>query len=266
MDSSDTHVVKRDGQFPYLILTLRRTGGTSLMGFLSRVSSFPSVQHEPFNKNRIWGHLTIKFAGRYGTEECQEALSEVLQDRPNIKHCLEIVPLPLTRALIKACMRLGYRIFVLSRRDEAARLRSLAIASATGIWGPRQSAERLPGILNGSIQMSPIDTKVLKRRAAHDARFLASVNAFLLKKEARFSELVFEDIYKRDGDIAERACAVASLLGIHVEPDDPRLDGLATTGSTSSTAEVQAKLPNSAEFEAALKEIAERQSDDSSAS
>ena len=46
---------------PWIIMALRRTGGTSLTRFLSRVSAFPSLEPEPFNKYRMLGGITQAF-------------------------------------------------------------------------------------------------------------------------------------------------------------------------------------------------------------
>ena len=85
---------------PFLILTLRRTGGTSLMSFLSQVSPYPNIQHEPFNKERIWGGVTAAYKENEDLEAVKAAIVQGTSERPNIKHCFEFIPLQITGALI----------------------------------------------------------------------------------------------------------------------------------------------------------------------
>lgn len=242
---------------PYLILTMRRTGGTSLTSFLGKVSAFSSIQHEPFNKKRVWSTLKTEYVDRYDSEAFAEALNEVLGTRPNIKHCVELVPLELTTALVRACFDRGYRMFVLSRRNEAARLRSLFLAQATGVWGKRQADKIYPEIITGNVALPPVNLKMVKRRARIDGQAITAVRDFLHAQHIEYTELVFEDIYAKDGGLPARARVIAARLGIEVAPDNPALDRVMTSPNQAST-EVFRLLPNAAEFEAALEAIENR--------
>jgi hypothetical protein len=254
------------GERPYLILTLRRTGGTSFMAFLAAVSAFPSVQHEPFNPDRIWGAVAQDFRRTGDGAAMRAAVAACLEARPNIKHCVEIVPAALTRALIEAAAAQGYAFILLTRRDEAGRLRSLFLAQATGAWGPAQAAERYPRIRSGEIVPDPVRADVVQRRVATDATALGQVLVVLRNRRLSWDWVVFEELYAPgtpgpggDGDpepggIAGRARALAARLGIAVGPDDPRLRAFAERPGQDSAA-IEPFVPGFDRIRALLDEI-----------
>lgn len=242
------------GQRPYLILTLRRTGGTSLMSFLSNVSSYPTLQHEPFNAKRVWGHLQSEYKGRYDSAEFEAKLDEALIETPNIKHCFEITPFELSKKLILACVARNYKLFVLTRQDEVARLRSLVIAEMTGAWGPKAIAVKYPDIFSGKTVLKPVNLQKLNNRAERDFLSRKEIGAFLAENNIDYTELVFEEIYARGGDLVGRACEVAALLGATVSRQDPVLAVL-NKSSKSTGGNIAEKIPNLADFERTLTEI-----------
>ena len=132
---------------PTLTLTLRRTGGTSLQSFLAQVSPFWSIEHEPFNPGRIWGHVVSKFEKDADLTALEASIDSLLEQKVNIKHCIEVSPAQVTKMLIKCAQKHGYFFIVLTRRNSIRRLRSLFLAISTGAWGPEQEAERYPEIL-----------------------------------------------------------------------------------------------------------------------
>jgi hypothetical protein len=243
---------------PFLILTLRRTGGTSLMSFLADVSAFPTVQHEPFNADRIWGAVTQAFRQDGDAAALRAGIAACLAARPNIKHCFEIVPPALTRALIEACAARGYAFILLTRRDEASRLRSLFLAQATGAWGPAQAAERYPRIRSGEIAPEPVRADMVQRRVAQDAAALGQVLVFLRNRQLPWEWVVFEELYAPetdgDGGIAGRARALAARLGIAVAADDPRLLAFAGRPGQGS-AGIEPFIPGFDRIRALLDEI-----------
>lgn len=236
---------------PYLILTLRRTGGTSFMGFLSAVSAFPVAQHEPFNPERVWGAVTQAFRKTGDAVAMRAAVEACVAQRPNIKHCVEIMPAALTRALIEACAAQGYAFFLLTRRDEASRLRSLFLAQATEAWGPSQAARRYPQIKAGEIVPKPVKTEAVERRIATDAAALGQTLVLLRNRQIAWDWLVFEELYAPDGQVAERARAIAAGLGITVAADDARLQAFAERQGQGS-GEIEPFVPGFAEIRALL--------------
>lgn len=239
---------------PYLILTLRRTGGTSVMTFLSRISGFPGLQHEPFNQGRVWGRLTEAFQKTGDTGALERRLARVLAPRPNIKHCFEFLPARLTLALIEACVARDYAVLLLTRRDEAGRLRSLFLAKATGAWGPPQAAEIYPRIRAGEMTLAPVDLAVVRRRAAEDAAALGQVLRFLRHRRIPHEWLLFEELYAPDDGLRDRARAIAAGIGLTIAADDPRLDVFAGQSGQGS-GDILPFLPNAAALQALLQRL-----------
>lgn len=219
---------------PFLILTLRRTGGTSLMSFLSQVSPYPNIQHEPFNKERIWGGVTAAYKENEDLEAVKAAIVQGTSERPNIKHCFEFIPLQITGALIDHCRGAGYKIFLLTRRDEVSRIASLFLAMATGAWGSDQAAEIYPRILAGEVTPDRVDPKAMRRRMNQDMRLTGQVLAMLRHRGTPYDWLVFEELYKGETPIETQARAIAGSLGIAVADDDPSLSAFVRGGGQGS--------------------------------
>ena len=208
---------------PWIILTLRRTGGTSLTTFLAEISSYPTVGHEPFNVDRIYGQITRDFQSTGDVEAMEEGISDALSTLPNIKHCVEIIPLEQTRALIDEAQKRGYRFMVLTRRDEARRLASLFLAVATGAWGPEHAAKIYPKIMSGEIEPTPIDLKNVRHRVRTDFFSIGRTLSLLRNREIDYDWHLFEELYFGDTPIEEQARSIATTLGVDIAPDDARL-------------------------------------------
>ena len=105
---------------------MQRTGGTTLAALLANLSEHPGVQHEPFNAERIFGHVTEGWVADRDPVAMRAALVEALAERtPVIKHCHELVPAPVNEELMRVASGLGYRHMVLDRRAEVDRILSL---------------------------------------------------------------------------------------------------------------------------------------------
>lgn len=221
---------------PWLILTLRRTGGTSLTTFLSAVSSFPTVEHEPFNTARIFGQITQDFRETGDLEHMEAAVRKALARRPNIKHCVEIIPQEITRALIDTCNDLGYHFIVMTRRDEGQRLASLFLAVATGAWGPADAEKIYPQIIAGDLIPDPIDLKNLQSRVKTDYYSVGRALSLLRNRKINYKWLLFEELYFGDTPIETQAGALAADLGMDITQDDERLQAFAEgSGQKSSS-------------------------------
>ncbi|QBF34245.1 hypothetical protein [Thalassococcus sp. S3] len=210
-------------EHPYLILTLRRTGGTSLTTFLSEVSSFATKEHEPFNPDRVWGGITEEFKRTKNVDLLRSKLGEALQSRPNIKHCIEVVPGVLTQELITACHERQYRLMLLTRRDETSRLISLFLAQSTGAWGPDEARQIYRNIMAGQTKPNPIQLHEVKQRYLLDAGILGQTLSVLRYKEIPYKWLVFEELYKGQTPIETQAIEIAKYLGLRIEAEDPNL-------------------------------------------
>lgn len=219
---------------PWLILTLRRTGGTSLTAFLSAVSGFPAVEHEPFNPDRVFGSVNKAFQVDEDAEGMTRSIRLALENKPNIKHCVEIVPLELTRALIDVCNELGYRFMVLTRRDEGSRLASLFLAMATDAWGPEAARKIYPQIIAGKKTPKPIDLKSVRNRVRADYFALGRTLSLLRHRQIDYPWYLFEELYFGDVALSDQARAIARDLGVTVAKDDARLLKLSESNGQKS--------------------------------
>jgi hypothetical protein len=221
---------------PYIIYTLRRTGGTSLAAFLSRVSSFPTVQHEPFNPERAWGAITQDWLKVQDKTRARAQIDAVLQRRPNVKHCVEVVPIGITRILIDLCQSLGYAQFVLHRRSEADRLMSLYMAMSTGAWGGKDTEEIYRSLRSGAREALPVSPETVVRRAGADAAAMGETLMQLRSKGIDFGWLVFEEIYADATSRLDTAVEIARRMARSVDRMDPNLKTFLESPGQGSTA------------------------------
>lgn len=239
---------------PLLILTRRRTGGTSLTAFLSRISPLPTVQHEPFNLTRVWGETSRRFA-ETGDEAALRAEIAGLLDQPkNIKHCFEMVPQAQNRVLIDLCVERGYRVLLLTRQNEIDRQVSLALALATGAWGTRQAAEIYPAILSGERKLPPLPQKRVMEQARRDGFALLHVLCHLRVQNIAFDWLLFEEIYRSTEALQQAGRRIAESLGIALAEDDPQIAALAA-GRGQNSRRIEDFVPNATELRLALARV-----------
>lgn len=225
-------------QKPWLILTLRRTGGTSLTAFLAGISPFPSIEHEPFNIDRLFGPVTRAFRDTQDPDALRAGIAQALGDdpakRPNIKHCFDVVPPALTAELIRACAARGYAILLYTRSDEARRLRSLFLALSTGAWGGAEARRIYPEIRAGRISPKPIGEQAVRRRLAEDRKRLALVKNQLAQEGIAHSRRHFEELFGAGVESAVEARKLAAEMGSEVAPDDAALRWFDRTGKQGS--------------------------------
>ncbi|SUZ30571.1 hypothetical protein ROE7235_00295 [Roseibaca ekhonensis] len=231
---------------PWIILTLRRTGGTELTTALAKLSAFRTIEHEPFNAERKLGAITQAFDAHGDTARLRADIDAALTDTPNIKHCIEVLPMAVTRELIDAGQARGYHMIVLTRRNEAKRIGSLLLAQATGAWGASEAADVYPKIIAGSHQPHPIDLARLPHRVHVDFAALGQTLTLLRNRAMQWDWQVFEDIYRPDGSAATQVIAIAARAGIAAQPDDPRLQVFAKSKGQNS-ADIADYVPNYAE-------------------
>ena len=122
-------------QSPFIIWTFRRSGGTNLGNALFNGSSFNTVQHEPFNIDRIFKHVIINWRENQSLEQLYDDIDCILKEKPLIKHCLEIMPSELNQALIDVSIKYGYKHLFLYRENAKSRLLSLNFSMKTNVWG-----------------------------------------------------------------------------------------------------------------------------------
>ncbi|WP_417701017.1 hypothetical protein [Pseudophaeobacter sp.] len=239
---------------PTLTLTLRRTGGTSLQSFLAQISPFRSVEHEPFNPDRMWGHVVKKFQDGRDLVALEADIDALLEAEVNVKHCIEVVPPEVTKTLIKCAKKRGYFFIVLTRRDSVRRLRSLFMAMSTGAWGPEQEEARYPGILSGEFKATPVNLEKVKRQYWNDQLMLGRMLSVLRYQNVSYQWLVFEEIYKGEQPVSVHAANLARQIGIDVSGEGDNLDKLNEKGKQSSH-HIEDFVPNYDAMMATLKEV-----------
>ncbi|MEX0346883.1 MAG: hypothetical protein AB3N20_18315 [Rhizobiaceae bacterium] len=199
-------------QNPVVVLTLRRTGGTSMMMLLQSCSSFPSLEHEPLNIDRSLGHITKAFVENTDNARLDEALGNALSERPNLKHCVETVPAPVTTALIRNCTRLNYRFLLWRRESMVNRIISLFVAKQTTIWGNQGRQAFADEIAKGNKILFPFDLAEMEEQARKDHhawQLMVSSLDDLGVSGVEFSyEYLYEEPYKR-----KRAAELLEKLG-----------------------------------------------------
>lgn len=221
---------------------------------MAQNSAFKTAEHEPFNPDRIWGRINARLEKTGDEDEMRAAVQAVVAQRYNIKHCVEVVDMRLTKALIDACLEHGYCFFVLTRREEPRRLRSLFLAQITGAWGPQDEAEKYPAILSGAVTLPPVRKKQVRRQIANDTRALGQTLVLLRNRQVAYEWIVFEDFYFGTRPAAEQAIAIAALLGTEIDANDPTLGVLGEKGAQNS-AEIERMVPNYASMMRLLNEL-----------
>lgn len=120
---------------PFIIWTFRRSGGTNLAHKLITHSKFSTVEHEPFNIDRIYKHITKDWIKNKNKDSLDEGLRSILSKKINFKHCLEIIPHEINQRLAELSVEYGYKHLFLYRENSKSRLLSLQYAIDTGNWG-----------------------------------------------------------------------------------------------------------------------------------
>lgn len=210
--------------FPYIIWTMQRTGGTTLATLLAVLSEHPGVQHEAFNEERVFGHVVGHWED---PERMRQEMAAVLERRPVIKHCHELLPPPLNIALLEISSALGYRHIVLEREAEVDRILSLEMAKITGAWGSDQARRIYRQIEEGAIPVDPID---VPRALAHmhecAARRIGLDNLFESHGQTPY-RVSFEDIYT--DPVSGRALIEDLLAFLEIDSTaNPDYDSLVT--------------------------------------
>jgi hypothetical protein len=236
---------------PALIIGLRRVGGTSLVHFLSLVSSHRTLEHEPFNAERELGHITRAYQQTGDARRLRADIAKALTPACNVKHCIETVPFEVTRVLIEVCVEMGYAIFLLTRRDESRRLMSLFLAQETGVWDGALARETYPDILDDVRLLQPFDLVDMARQRRSDAVALCRLLTMLRYGRIPHEWLVFEELYRGAEPIADQARRLAARLGIEIAADHPALAVLAA-GEGRMSSDVLEKVPNISEVRALL--------------
>lgn len=243
---------------PFLIWTLRRTGGTTLTTLLTALSDHPGTEHEPFNPDRHFGAVTRHWRAQQDAARLRADIEAALAPRPVIKHCYEIMPPALNRTLMEVSTERGYRHVILDRRDEADRVLSLELAKITGAWGSEAATRIYAEIEAGTGTLAPLDIEgaVAHLRYCHKRR--GEIRDLLVASGQRPHVIYFEDVYRDPQAGRAQVGAVLEFLGIdpadHPDYEARLTEALLTRGQNS--ARIMSAVPNIEAARAALEAAA----------
>ena len=206
---------------PVIVWTLQRSGGTNFVNRLARLTTTKKFEHEPFNKQRVFGHVTREWMeaapGPGRDAALSAAIDEVLKSGVNIKHCVEMMPIEISEVLAEASAQARYGHLILYRRAIVDRLMSLYFARQTGIWGPGSAQKADQETLEKPLPPIPVDELI-----DHEKKCLQNLNtvvAQLKRFGATYFVLAFEDIYDTENPEAAHAVLAASLDSLGIQLD-----------------------------------------------
>lgn len=232
--------------FPYIIWTMQRTGGTTLAALFANLSEHPRVQHEPFNQERAYGRVLNKWNAHRDPDQLRADIRDVLQPRPVIKHCHELLPAPLNAALMAVSSELGYRHIVLERRAEVDRVLSLEMAKTNGVWGKAEAWRVHQEFVDGTTEPQPLNiARALSHMQMCQDRKVALAELFAAHGQTPYT-MVFEDIYT-DPAVGRRAIhELVKFLKIDVTPhkDYAQQVNEALLQKGQNSARIAAFIPN----------------------
>lgn len=215
--------------FPFIIWTLQRTGGTNLTVRLVELSGLKSAPHEPFNEERVYGHITRAWNESRNLAALDAAVRQVIAKREVIKHCVETVPWEVTELLAKAAAQADYRHLFLYRESPLDRLLSLHFARVSGIWGPgMKTGKALTGAPEppkapepDSTPFNPLPVKILLQHERKCVGLLKKLWDMLEAANAMPIALAYEHIYhNRDlGQVGQMLRCILLQLGLSVADD-----------------------------------------------
>ncbi|MBN2700259.1 MAG: hypothetical protein JXR29_02270 [Methylothermaceae bacterium] len=216
---------------PFIIWTLRRTGGTNLTKHLVKLSGLPSTQHEPFNEGRVLGHVTESWNHHRDRSALDASVEEIIRTGVVIKHCVETVPWAINESLAGVAARAGYRHLFLYRRNALDRLLSLHFAQKTGVWGPGMKQVYEASAATGAAELqaeagslsgeaiAPLPVEKLLDHERRCVRLLSCCWRTLRASGAKPLALAYEDVYRTNGAglLVKALAPVLSGLGLRYD-------------------------------------------------
>lgn len=227
---------------PFVIFTMRRSGGSAFASYMARVAGLQSHLSEPFNRDRAWGTITLDFEKSQDRQVARAQIASRIDQRPSLKHCVETLPWALTEELISACTTRDYAIFVLQRANESERLMSLYLALATDAWGPEEARTIYPRIETGQITPKEVPLEAMHTRWKADRGKLGQVLLQLRNERADFGWLVLEELIRDPGEGAVHLCDAARRIGVDIGPQDHAVQLYYTKGAQGSS-RIEAHVP-----------------------
>jgi len=202
---------------PFIIWTLKRSGGTNLAKFLFENSAFPSLEHEALNEDRERGFITEQWRESGCVDTLKRQLHDEFSKSVNIKHCVETVPEPVTQALAEVSCELGYAHLFLIRSNAQDRLLSLQFAEAFNIWGAEGLRKNDVAWISNRLRETDLPIDELIRHEIQCREKLSSAFNILKHAGVQSAVAVFEDLfYTPDRNVAisviDRFCDHLGLM------------------------------------------------------
>lgn len=224
------------------------------MMLIQSCSSFPRLQHEPLNPDRALGRLTSEFVRNSDRQVLQTALRKALVDRPNIKHCIDTVPVPVTEVLVRVCVALDYRFLLWSRKNLAERLTSLFIAQQTELWGTEGRNKLVEAVKSGKKELLPFDLEAVRQQAQRDRQSWNEIASLLRQLNADHVESTYEHIYGEQNQKTKRTISLLQSLGLNVSADDKRIQDFAAQAPVGSST-LMHSVPNITQVQTMLQSL-----------
>ena len=240
--------------YPFLIWTMRRTGGTTLASLVMEMSEHIATEHEPFNIDRKFGWVSKAWQQDKDKAALEANIDAFLQPGRKVKHCYEIVPQPVNAALMQLAGRYDYRHVILDRDSEVDRILSLELAKLTGAWGKDDAQRNYLAIERGEVTLPPLDIPA----ALHHLQLCRKQRKQLAQDLAGLGitpfVVTFEQVYSDFDAGRERVLALLAHLGIDPAafPDFEERVSEAILSKGQNSARISRFVPNLEEAQARL--------------
>ncbi len=244
---------------PFIIWTLRRTGGTTLAQLMMEMSPSEVYRHEPFNFDRPYGWVGEEWSKTKDLDLLQTNVNKAFEELPLIKTAYEMQGVPINKAIMRTAIANGYRHVVLDRRAEVDRLLSLELAKQTGVWGKMGAQKRYAMYESGEAQMEPFDIDWLLRHLAYCRKLRGTLQQIMIEMGVTPFVVYFEDVYTDHMAGRKVINRLVRHLGLPVEKDKDyhQKVGNALKFKGQNSARMMDFVPNIAEARAALEAAAE---------
>ncbi len=216
------------------------------MSLIEKLSPCESVQHEPFNVDRVYGKVSRNYQENFDFKQLADDIQGIVALRVNIKHCIELVPVPVTMELVEAAPKEGYRIVLWNRENQFLRVVSLFLAEQTGMW-ENNGRDRLARKLTaGLASTQPIPPAAFLKQSRNDATMWNNTIGFLEQTGIPFAYGTYENIYQPNPN-KDHLISLLTQLGIVVAPDHPRIRAF-VSARPERPSEIAESIPNIAKL------------------
>ncbi len=231
MSDSNNQTSEFSDGAPFIVWTLRRTGGTTLNNLLLDASPFTVGLHEPFNHDREFGWVSKAYGETENLDELRQNVGSVLDAFPLFKTAFEMQAIAINKTILLEATARGYRHIILDRKAEVDRLLSLELARVTGGWGKLDAERIYSEYTSGSATMDSFDIEWLVDHLAYCRKMRLSLQQIMIEAGVTPKVVYFEDIYLNHA--AGRAIIDDLVAFVGLQPDE--IEGYAQTVSDALT-------------------------------